>query len=68
MPSALWLVPIDGTTARKLEFDANRVVPFAQVKIQLHPDGHQLAFVSGHHRSMEVWALENFLPALKASR
>ena len=66
--SELWLVPIDGTTSRKLDFDANRVVPFAQGKLQLHPDGRQLAFVAGHQRIMEVWALENFVPTLKASR
>jgi Tol biopolymer transport system component len=63
--SELWLVPIDGTTPRKLEFDANRVAPYAAGKIQLHPDGHQLAFVSGHLKNMEVWVLENFLPSTK---
>ena len=66
--SELWLVPIDGTTPRKLDFDANRVVPYAQGKIRLHPDGRQIAFVSGPPSSSEVWVLENFLPALKARR
>ena len=66
--SELWLVPIDGAPPRKLEFDANRVVPYSQGKIRLHPDGRQIAFVSGPPYSSEVWVLENFLPALKARR
>ena len=65
--SDLWLVPIDGTMPRKLDFDVNRVVPYAQGKIRLHPDGRQIAFVSGQQVS-EVWVLENVLPALTAKR
>ncbi len=66
--SELWLVPIDGAAPRKLDFDANRVMPYAGGRIKLHPDGHQLVFVSGNKLSMEVWALENFLPAAPARR
>ena len=68
--SELWQVPIDGTAPRKLELDVNRVLPYAQGKIQLHPDGHRLAFVSGHYPVLEVWVLENFLPGspTRASR
>lgn len=65
--SELWLAPIDGTTPRKLDFDANRLVPYATGKIRLHPDGRQLAYVVGRSTN-EVWAMENFLPALKANK
>jgi len=65
--SELWLVPIADAPPRKLDFDANRVPPYAQGKIRLHPDGRQLAYDSGQSKQ-EVWVLENFLPALKASR
>ncbi len=65
--SELWLVPVSGEPPRKLDFDANRVPPYAQGKIALHPDGRQLAHDSGKWTA-EVWVLENFLPALKASR
>ena len=62
--SELLLVPIDGAAPQKLEFDANGWRGSAWGRIKLHPDGHQLAFVSGNKLSMEVWVLENFLPAL----
>jgi hypothetical protein len=52
--SELWLVPIAGESPRKLDFDANRVVPCAPGKIRLHPDGLQIAFVAGEYRN-EVW-------------
>jgi Tol biopolymer transport system component len=59
--SELWVVPIDGSSPRLVDFDANRIVAFAVGKMRLHPDGRQLAFVGGTSR-VEVWALENFLP------
>ena len=65
--SELWLVPIADAPPRKLDCDANRVPPYAQGKIALHPDGRQFAYDSGKWTA-EVWVLENFLPALKASR
>ncbi len=65
--SELWLVPIDGGPARKLDFDANRVARYAPGKIRLHPDGRRLAYVFGDYTS-EVWVLENFLPALSAKK
>jgi hypothetical protein len=65
--SELWLVPIDGAPPRKLDFDANQGPPYAQGEITLHPDGRQLAYDSGKWTG-EVWVLENFLPALKATK
>jgi Tol biopolymer transport system component len=65
--SELWLVPIADAPPRKLDFDAKRVPPYAQGKIRLHTDGRRLAYDSGESQQ-EVWVLENFLPALKASR
>ena len=65
--SELWLVPIDGGRARKLDFDANRVATYAPGKIRLHPDGRRLAYVFGDYTS-EVWVLENFLPVLSAKK
>jgi len=62
--SELLLVPIDGAAPQKLEFDANGWRGSVGGRIKLHPDGHQLVFVSGNKLSMEVWVLENFLPAL----
>jgi len=60
--SELWVVPINGTAPRKLDFDANRIASFAAGKMRLHPDGRQFAFVSGS-TTPEVWTLEHFLPA-----
>jgi Tol biopolymer transport system component len=65
--SELWHVPIDGAPARKLDFDANQVTPYASGKMRMHPNGRQLAFVSGQS-VQEVWALENFLPARSATK
>jgi Tol biopolymer transport system component len=62
--SELWLVPIADGLPRKLDFDANRVAPYAPGRISLSPNGRQVAFVSGRWKS-EVWVLEDFLPALK---
>ena len=64
----LWYVPVNGATPRKLDVRLNRVVTGGQGRIQLHPDGRQLAFVSGRYPVVEVWVLENFLPALTAKR
>jgi Tol biopolymer transport system component len=65
--SELWLASTTGAAPRKVEFDANRVYAAAQGWIRLHPDGRQLAFVSGQ-RASEVWVLENFLPAPSAKK
>lgn len=56
--SELWRVPIDGSTPKKLDFDVSNVVRFS-----LHPDGDRVAYVTRTKSNIEVWALENFLPA-----
>jgi Tol biopolymer transport system component len=61
--SELWLVPIDGSAPKKLDFDANHVAAYAQGRISLHPDGGRLAYVAGTKSNIEVWVLDNFLPA-----
>jgi Tol biopolymer transport system component len=60
--SELWLVPVDGSPARRLQFDARRVAPYAPGKMRLHRDGSRLAFVTAGEAKSEVWVLENFLP------
>jgi Tol biopolymer transport system component len=65
--SELWLVPIADAPPRKLDIDVNRWAAGNRGVISLSPDGRQIAFRSGQDNA-EVWVLENFLPALKASR
>ena len=59
----LWQLSIDGAPPRRLDIDVSRVVVGGQGRIRLHPDGKQLTYVSGHYPVMELWVLENFLPA-----
>jgi Tol biopolymer transport system component len=63
----LWLVPITGAPPRKLDIDVNRWATGNWGVISLHPDGRQIAFLTGQVNS-EVWVLENFLPALRAKK
>jgi Tol biopolymer transport system component len=67
----IWKVPITRGEPRKLEIDPNLIWPererFQDVVFSLSPDGHSIAFQMGKAGS-EVWALENFLPALKARK
>ena len=65
--SELWLVPIAGAPPRKLDIDVNRWATGNFGVISLHPDGRQIAFLTGQVNS-EVWVVENFLPTLKSSR
>jgi len=61
-----WLVSLDGER-RKLDLDLEITKTFGQLRI--HPDGRQVAFeVSGPRKPPEIWVLENFLPALKATK
>ena len=53
----LWLVPLEGGTARKLDLAMDSLVD-----LRMHPDGRHVAFVAGRHRG-EVWVMENLLPA-----
>jgi len=64
--SELWLVPIAGEPARRLEVDVNDWAGGPVGAPSLHPDGRQIAFLQMSSEPVtQVWALENFLPALK---
>ncbi len=62
----LWLVPINGAAARKLDIDVSDW-GVGSGNIRLHPDGSQIAFFAGN-RSEAIWSLKNFLPALSAKK
>ena len=63
----LWLVPVNDGQPRKLDIDVATWSLDGLGGFRLHPNGHQIAFLAGE-RSQEVWALENVLPTVKASR
>ena len=60
----LWLVPVNGAEARKLDIDVSDWGA-GSGNIRLRPDGSQIAFFAGN-RSEEIWALENFPPVRNA--
>jgi hypothetical protein len=60
----LWLIPVNGDEARKLDIDINE---WKAGGIRLHPNGKQIAFFSGEV-STELWAYENLLPTQTVSR
>ena len=60
---ALWRVPADGGAPEKLAFE---ISPETR-DLRVHPDGRQVAFTDRHEVD-EIWALENFLPDLRAAR
>jgi Tol biopolymer transport system component len=64
--SELWRVPIDGSAPRKLDIDVEN---WTGDGFRLSPDGRRIAFVAtaGKQR-LEIWAVENFLPALAAKK
>ncbi len=66
---ALWLVPIDGSTPRKLDLDYASWIEGGEGPLDegfsLSPDGRSIVFPMGKN-SAEVWALENILPAATA--
>jgi len=55
------LVPLNGGQPRALPIDPS--APLETMRV--HPDGRQIAYVSGQRRS-EVWVLEHFLPGTTA--
>jgi Tol biopolymer transport system component len=59
----LWRVPVAGGHPEKVGVAMN-ISRFPRV----HPDGQRIAFESFDRGTFEVWALENFLPKLRASR
>ncbi len=62
MTRELWLVPIDGDKARKLDIDISDW-SLGGREIRLHPNGREIAFFAGK-QSEEIQSLENFLPLL----
>ena len=60
----LLLVPTDGSPARKFAGEF-RHPPLGAVTV--HPSGRQIAYANGEYKA-EIWALENFLPAVSASK
>jgi TolB protein len=66
-PTELWLAPADGAQPRKIEGDISSWTWDGRVR--LSPDGKQVTFVhSASKPGSEIWALESFLPRLKAAR
>ena len=58
----LWRVPVEGSKAEKTD-----LAGVLLRGLRFHPDGRHIAFQAGR-RETEVWVMENFLPALRASR
>jgi hypothetical protein len=67
----LWLAPITGDRARRLDIDPNIWIEGTgaarEQGFSLSPDGRSIAFAMGKAVS-EIWALENFLPTLPAKK
>ena len=58
----LWQVSLSGGAAQKLD-----VPRPADAGLSLHPDGRRLAFTT-EAQKLEIWVMENFLPAVEESR
>ncbi len=58
----LWRISVDGGRPEKLGI----AMPTLR-NLRVHPDGKQIAFDAGYRR-IEIWAMENFLPARQANR
>jgi Tol biopolymer transport system component len=58
----LWRIPVQGGEPENLGLSVERMV-----ELRVHPDGRRIAFTAGSQRR-EIWAMENFLPALNATR
>jgi len=59
----LWRVPVDGGDPQPVG-PAMEQIHFPSV----HPDGRRFSFTSGFFSRPEIWVMENFLPALRATR
>ena len=57
------MAPVAGDAPRKLDIDVSNW----SIDARMSPDGSQIAVLAGT-ASMEVWALENFLPVQNASK
>ncbi|MBI4478911.1 MAG: PD40 domain-containing protein [Acidobacteria bacterium] len=60
--TTLWRIAVEGGEPRKIELGRNVLND-----IRFHPDGRRVAFDSGQ-RGIEIWVLENFLPAAEGTR
>ena len=58
----LWRIPSSGGTAQRLDVPGP-----AEAGLSLHPDGRRLAFTTVEQK-LEMWVMENFLPAVEASQ
>ena len=66
-PTGLWLAPVSGEGARKIEGDISQWT--ADGSIRLSPDGTRVAFVhAAGTPGYEIWAIENFLPGQATAR
>lgn len=59
----LWLFPLEGQP-RKLDV---HIKDWQEEDIRLSPDGRQIAFRAGD-RGEEVWALDSYLPNVRAAK
>jgi Tol biopolymer transport system component len=57
----MWRIPVTGGELQKLD------VGMQTHNVRFHPDGRRIAFTYGQYAN-EVWVMENFLPAPKASK
>jgi len=67
----VWRVTIDGTESQKLDLNVNSLGPpfNSDQQLHAHPDGKRVVFAAAEKaKPEEVWALENFLPALNKSK
>ncbi len=60
----LWRISAEGGEPQSLGVTM-KGLPYG---INVHPDGHRIAFTAGTPPRAEVWALENFLPGSKSKR
>jgi Tol biopolymer transport system component len=60
-----WRIAAEGGTPQQIGLQMEKLDYVGNVNF--HPDGRRIAFTSNYNRN-EVWALENFLPALGAGR
>ena len=60
--NGLWRIPPSGGTPQRL--DVPRPAPAG---LSVHPDGRRLAFTTVEQK-LEMWVMENFLPAVEASQ
>lgn len=66
----LWRVSIDGGETRRIGLDADwagQIVQRGRPSASIHPDGHHVAFAMGGNE-VEIWAMENFMSALKPGK